>query len=66
MYRHSTLPPCHFLGGESDVSGFCPPGYYCLLGTAAAEQYPCPNTTYNSHYGQDEESDCQPCTQGKL
>ncbi|XP_067826821.1 multiple epidermal growth factor-like domains protein 11 [Heptranchias perlo] len=51
-------------GGKAAESGPCHPGHHCPLGTKHAEQYGCPNGTFNAFYGKVEESDCLPCIQG--
>lgn len=52
------------MGGESRPRGLCPPGYYCPEKTKFAEEYPCPNATYNPDYGLHNKSQCKPCTLG--
>ncbi|XP_070552128.1 fibrillin-2-like [Ptychodera flava] len=52
------------LGGQPSVSGICPPAYYCPAGTEVAEQYGCPNGTYNPHTGLSAASQCKNCTLG--
>jgi hypothetical protein len=44
---------------EEDGGYPCPPGYYCLEGTA--EPYACPRGTYNKKTGATSTSDCIPC-----
>lgn len=51
-------------GGEAAPRGDCPPGYYCPNGTRVAEQFPCPNGTYNPHYAKAKVEECLKCTQG--
>ena len=51
-------------GGEATPRGDCPPGHYCPAGTRVAEQFPCPNTTYNLEFGKSREDQCLNCTQG--
>ena len=51
-------------GGEPAPRGDCPPGYYCPEGTRVAEQFPCPNGTYNPHYAKARVDECLDCTQG--
>ena len=51
-------------GGQPAEDDLCPPGYYCPTGTKFAEEFACPNGTFNPDYGQNEEADCQECTQG--
>ena len=57
-----TLVVC--LGGESSVSGTCPPAYYCPNGTELATEFFCPNGTYNDDSGITAEDECKTCTQG--
>ncbi|KAJ7413425.1 hypothetical protein BTVI_43603 [Pitangus sulphuratus] len=42
----------------------CPAGYYCLPGTKAAHQYPCPEGTYSNQTGLGKPRDCKPCPGG--
>ncbi|XP_050179054.1 multiple epidermal growth factor-like domains protein 6 isoform X3 [Myiozetetes cayanensis] len=42
----------------------CPAGYYCLPGTKAAHQYPCPEGTYSNQAGLGKPRDCKPCPGG--
>ncbi|XP_074972517.1 uncharacterized protein LOC142067604 [Phalacrocorax aristotelis] len=42
----------------------CPAGYYCLSGTKAANQYPCPEGTYSSQTGLENPGECKPCPGG--
>lgn len=51
-------------GGEPEPRGDCPPGYYCPSGTRVAEQFPCPNGTYNPDYAKARVEECRYCTQG--
>ena len=51
-------------GGEPEPRGDCPPGYYCPSGTRVAEQFPCPNGTYNPEYAKARVDECLNCTQG--
>lgn len=51
-------------GGEPEPRGDCPPGHYCPSGTRVAEQFPCPNGTYNPHYAKASVDECLNCTQG--
>ena len=53
------------VGGNSVPDGICQPGYYCPNGTKFAEQYACPNGTYNDLYSLYEEAQCKNCTQGR-
>ena len=61
----TNCPPSYYcLGGEAATTGTCPPGFYCLLNTKFAEEYACPNGTYNQEYGKSSVMDCQVCPQG--
>ena len=51
-------------GGEAAPRGACPPGFYCPEGTRVAEQFPCPNRTYNPEFGRWRQDQCLNCTQG--
>ena len=51
-------------GGEATPRGSCPPGHYCPAGTRVAEQFPCPNGTYNPEFGKSSVDQCLNCTQG--
>lgn len=51
-------------GGEPYPRGLCPPGYYCPARTRFAQEFPCPNGTYNLHYGKSDKSQCEECTLG--
>ncbi|CAB1443712.1 unnamed protein product [Pleuronectes platessa] len=42
----------------------CFAGHYCPPGTMFPTQYKCPAGTWNSHSGQEAESECRPCSQG--
>ena len=50
--------------GEAAPRGDCPPGYYCPNGTRVAEQFPCPNGTYNPEFGKFSQDQCLNCIQG--
>ncbi|XP_048369079.1 uncharacterized protein LOC125442027 [Sphaerodactylus townsendi] len=43
----------------------CPPGYYCLSGTKAAKQYPCPEGTFSNQTGLSSSRECRPCPRGE-
>ncbi|NXU76321.1 AB24G protein, partial [Oreotrochilus melanogaster] len=42
----------------------CPAGFYCLPGTKAATQYPCPEGTYSNQTGLGNPRECKPCPGG--
>ena len=42
----------------------CRKGYYCPRGDVSPCPLPCPNGTFNEHYGLKQLSECQPCTAG--
>ncbi|XP_077985306.1 uncharacterized protein LOC144439946 [Glandiceps talaboti] len=42
----------------------CPAGHYCPDGTEYADQYPCPEGTYNNATGQHNDTSCQLCPPG--
>ncbi|XP_070551430.1 uncharacterized protein [Ptychodera flava] len=42
----------------------CPVGHYCPAGTEYADQYPCPEGTYNNATGQHNDTNCQYCPPG--
>lgn len=42
----------------------CPAGYYCLSGTKAYNQYPCPVGTYSNETGLRNQGECKPCPGG--
>ncbi|KAM8989363.1 uncharacterized protein PRD47_016786 [Ara ararauna] len=42
----------------------CAAGYYCLPGTKAANQYPCPEGTYSNQTGLENPRKCKPCPGG--
>nr|XP_048683106.1 sushi, von Willebrand factor type A, EGF and pentraxin domain-containing protein 1-like [Caretta caretta] len=44
----------------------CPAGYYCLSGTKAAKQYPCPEGTFSNQTGLSSSKDCRACPGGKF
>ena len=44
----------------------CPLGHYCPSKTNFAEEYPCPNGTYNDREGLQNMSECTPCSPGKF
>ena len=52
------------LGGEAAPRGACPPGYYCPNNTKFAEEYPCPNGTYNPDYSKRSQAECLKCIVG--
>ncbi|XP_071505048.1 uncharacterized protein [Diadema antillarum] len=68
LSRADQCTPCtpgyYCLGGEPTETDVCPPGFYCPEGTEYAEQYGCPNGTYNPHTQRVNVSQCQDCTQG--
>ena len=53
-------------GGEHDVSGSCPPGYYCPIATGNSFDYPCPAGTFGPNTGMESVGECQPCTNGSF
>lgn len=58
-------PEGHYcVGGESGPHAACPPGFYCPMGTRFAEEFPCPQSTYNPLFGQASTDSCLNCTQG--
>ncbi|XP_050777455.1 signal peptide, CUB and EGF-like domain-containing protein 3 [Gopherus flavomarginatus] len=54
-FSHGTIKPAD-----------CPAGYYCLSGTKAAKQYPCPEGTFSNQTGLSNSKDCRPCPGGKF
>ncbi|XP_061449372.1 neurogenic locus notch homolog protein 4-like [Rhineura floridana] len=44
----------------------CLPGYYCLLGTKTARQFPCPDGTFSNQTGLSSSKECKPCPGGKF
>lgn len=56
--------PNYYCPGGEAITHLCPPGYYCPMNTRFAEEYPCPNGTYNPHYGKGNVNECQPCPMG--
>nr|XP_009672374.1 PREDICTED: zonadhesin-like [Struthio camelus australis] len=42
----------------------CPAGHYCLSGTKAANQYPCPEGTFSNQTGLRNPRECRPCPGG--
>jgi len=42
----------------------CPDGHYCPEGTTWANEFSCPEGTFNPLMGQTNESACEPCTGG--
>ncbi|WAR00859.1 hypothetical protein MAR_025231 [Mya arenaria] len=42
----------------------CPTGYYCLVNTTSAGDYPCPTGTFNNQTAIQADSECTPCTGG--
>ncbi|EGD79005.1 hypothetical protein PTSG_01976 [Salpingoeca rosetta] len=61
----STCPERYYCdGGEGSPTDWCPSGYYCLAGTQAFFQHPCPAGTYQPEIGSYLESECFNCTVG--
>nr|XP_032658237.1 neurogenic locus notch homolog protein 3-like [Chelonoidis abingdonii] len=54
-FSHGTMKPAD-----------CPAGYYCLSGTKAAKQYPCPEGTFSNQTGLSNSKDCRACPGGKF
>ena len=52
-------------GGDWEITGICPRGYYCPIGTRFPEEFGCPNGTFNDQTGITSEDECQYCWQGK-
>eukprot|EP01022_Parablepharisma_sp_SALTPOND_P014589 TRINITY_DN199_c1_g1_i1.p1 TRINITY_DN199_c1_g1~~TRINITY_DN199_c1_g1_i1.p1 ORF type:complete len:4309 (-),score=431.50 TRINITY_DN199_c1_g1_i1:34-12960(-) len=44
--------------------GDCAPGYYCPLGSARAQMFPCPAKTFRSRPNGESLADCGPCPAG--
>ncbi|KAF7241231.1 Signal peptide, CUB and EGF-like domain-containing protein 3 [Varanus komodoensis] len=44
----------------------CLPGYYCLLGTKTARQFPCPEGTFSNQTALSSQEECWPCPGGKF
>lgn len=67
LYEQEQCTNCsenfYCLGGES-FQRRCQPGYYCPKNTRFAEEYPCPNRTYNPEYEKNSETQCKTCTLG--
>lgn len=58
-------PQSYYCGLEGAVDPvICPPGSYCPVRTVHPE--PCPRGTYNPLEGLSKETQCTPCTAGKL
>lgn len=67
---------CRFCALEDHPSGLhnnshrvskpmvCPAGYYCLPGTKAGNEYPCPVGTYSNKTGLRNPRECLPCPGG--
>lgn len=50
--------------GLSSPAGDCPGGYYCPLGTAAPESFPCPIGFYRNGSAKESFQDCAECISG--
>ena len=63
-----TVCPAGFFcnGGEHDVSGHCPRGYYCPSATGNSWDNPCPAGSFGPNTGMISVDECRPCPIGSF